>query len=90
MQKNQAAALALMLTIPDDFVPVVILTLAEMVVSIGKKEIPLEALPKDAHDLVIQTCYSVMQVNKGRKQAKEEAEAAILKAMTGDSNDRER
>ena len=34
MQKNQAAALALMLTIPDDFVPVVILTLAEMVVSI--------------------------------------------------------
>ena len=82
MEKNEAAALALMLTIPDEFVPVVILTLAETVVSIGKKEIALELLPKNAHDLVIHTCSAVIQAHVARNTAKNEAAEVIRKAMS--------
>ena len=82
MEKNEAAALALMLTIPEEFVPVVILTLAELVVAIGNKEVALELLPKSAHDLVIHTCSAVMQSHKARNMAKNEAAEVIRKAMS--------
>ena len=79
--KAEAMVRMLLLTMPDELAPTVIMTLANLAVQVATGEVPADEIPHDKWELALAVIRVVAQNEVMEKLSKIETKEAIAKAQ---------
>jgi hypothetical protein len=79
--KTETIVKMLMMTMPDELAPTVIMTLANVAVQLAKGEIPIDEIPHDKWELALAVIQAIAKQEMMDKLSKIKAKEAITKAQ---------
>ena len=79
--KAETMVKMLLLTMPDELAPTVIMTLANVAVQVAMGEVPADEIPHDKWELALAVIQAIAKSKVMEKLSKVEAKKAIAKAQ---------